>query len=172
MITIHDVIQDDEAWHKLRQEVDWTGSTAIYLLQGKKRPAETGISSRLMERGKALEPQALTAYKLETERDYMEVGFVTNNKNPKCGYSPDGISGEILLEVKCANGDKHRDLCEGRIPAQYIAQMQFGMMVCDLNLAQLIAYNPNDKEKPLVITNVPRDKKIITNIKNKLKEPN
>lgn len=172
MVIIHDVEQGSPAWHKLRQEVDWTGSTAIHLLRGKPRPAETGVSSRAMERGKALEPLALMTYKFETERDYMVIGFVTNTKYERCGYSPDGISGEILLEVKCANGERHKDLCEGRIPPQYMAQMQFGMLICELEMAQLIAYNPADKESPLVITDVPRDEKIIANINRKLKGAN
>ena len=170
MITIHDVTQGSEVWHRLRREVDWTGSTVIYLLKGKIRPPESPFSNKWTERGKLFEPQALLAYKLALGRDYTEVGFVTNDKYPTCGYSPDGISGEILLEVKCFNGDRHRMLLREEIPAEIMAQMQFGMMVCELESAQLIAYNPNDSDGQFLhIIDVPRDEKIIANIQNKIK---
>jgi hypothetical protein len=169
MITIHDVKQGSETWHKLRREVAWTGSTVIHLLKGKVRPPEILFTNKWTERGKLFEPQALLAYKMATGREYTEVGFVTNDEYPTCGYSPDGISGDTLLEVKCFNGDRHRMLLREEIPAEVIAQIQFGMMVCELNEAQLIAYNPNDSDANILyIIDIPRDEKIIANIKKRL----
>jgi len=168
MVTIHDVKQGSRKWHQLREKVDWTGSTVIHLLKGKPRPKDTQFTSKHTERGKLFEPQALLAYKMATGREYMEVGFVTNTDYPTCGYSPDGISGEILLEVKCFNGDRHRMLLRDEIPPEVMSQIQFGMMVCELDKTQLIAYNPHDSDGILHIIDIPRDEKIIANIKKRL----
>ncbi len=173
MVTIHDVVQGSDSWHKLREEVDWTGSTIIHLLKGKKRPERVEFTNKYMERGKALEEPALMSYKLDTDRDYMSVGFVTNSTWEGCGYSPDGVSGEILLEVKCFNGDRHKMLLAEKIPAEVLAQIQFGLMICELDQAQLIAYNPHDADgDTLKVMNITRDEKIIANMKRKLKDPN
>lgn len=168
MVTIHEVKQNTEAWHKLREDVAWTGSTIIYLLKGKKRPERSNYTSGAMERGKALEPQALMAYKLETDREYIEVGFVTNSDYPTCGYSPDGVSGEVLLEVKCFNPERHQALLDGNIPAEVTAQIQFGMLICEMEKAVLIAYNPHYDGQQLGIIEIARDEKIIANMEKKL----
>lgn len=170
MVTIHNVEQGTGEWFKLREK-KWTGSTIIHLLRGKGLPERVEFTSRYAERGKALEPQALTAYKLAFDRDYMSVGFVTNSDWEGCGYSPDGISGEILLEVKCFNGDRHKMLLAEEIPAEVMAQIQFGMLICELDQAQLIAYNPHDIDCNILhVIDIPRDEKIISNMKEKLKE--
>jgi len=169
MITLHSVVQGSEPWHALREEVDWTGSTVIHLLRGKPRPERSDFTNRYTERGKALEPQALLAYKIETERDYIQPGFVTNSDYSTCGYSPDGISGDILLEVKCFNGERHKMLLRGEIPVEVMAQIQFGMLICELDRAQLIAYNPHDEDgETLHVIDIERDEKIIANMKKRL----
>lgn len=167
MLRIHEVEQGSDEWFALRRG-KWTGSTAIKLLQDKPLPDESHFSTRWTERGKALEDQALVAWYLATQRAYMTVGFVTDDKYPNCGYSPDGISGGVLLEVKCLNGDRHTKLTEGKIPKEYMAQIQFGLMICGLDHAELIAYNPHNRDNVLKVIKVPRDEKIITNIQKKL----
>jgi hypothetical protein len=171
VITYHPVEQGSPAWHKLRQEVDWTGSTVIYLLRGKPRPPETGFTSKGTEHGKFFEQQALLVYKMETGNDYRIVGFVTNSKYGTCGYSPDAIATDLLLEVKCFYGKAWDDAKKGIISPAVIAQIQFGMMICELKRARLLIYNPKDKERQLIIIDIKRDPKVIANIKAKLKTP-
>lgn len=170
MVTIHDVAQGTPEWFALREE-KWTGSTIIHLLKGKSLPKRVEFTSKHTERGKLLESPALMAYKVEKERDYISVGFVTNSSWEGCGYSPDGISGDTLLEVKCFNGDRHKMLLDEKIPAEIMAQIQFGLMICELDKAQLIAYNPHDEDQQVLhIIDVPRNEKIIANIQAKLRE--
>lgn len=168
MITIHDVVQSSPEWHELRKG-KWTGSRAIKLLQGKALPDDGGsYQSSAMRRGTVLEPIAIQEYTQRTGVDVMRPGFITNSKYPNAGYSPDGIT-DILLEVKCLNGDRHEELVKGNIPLEYLAQIYFGMVICEFKKAQLLAFNPEYSEQ-LTIIDVPYDKGIIKNIKSKLLE--
>jgi hypothetical protein len=170
MITLHNVVQRSPEWFKLR-EGRWTGSTAILLLAERPLPPRgPKIQTTAMFRGEMLEPIAIAEYQEQTGIDVFTTGFVTNSDYPNAGYSPDGIVGDTLLEVKCLGKSNHEALCARKIPMEYMAQVQFGLLICELDKAQIIAFNP-DHENPalrLVIIDVPRDEQIITNIRNKL----
>lgn len=167
MITVYNVPQGSSAWHKLRKD-KWTGSRAIKLLQGKPLPDDSGTyQNAAMRRGSVLEPLAIMEYERETEVDVLKVGFVTNAKYPTAGYSPDGVVGDMLLEVKCCNGKRHENLVNGDIPLEYLAQIHFGMVICELERAQLIAFNP-EYTKQLTIIDIERNPSIEDNIKARL----
>ncbi len=165
MITIHDVKQGSPEWFKLREGL-WTGSTAIKLLQGKPLPKNNSdYQSAAMRRGKVLEPIAIAEFERETGISVLRPGFVTNSKYPNAGYSPDGIT--VLLEVKCLNGERHEALTKGNIPVEYLAQIHFGMVICEINEAKLLAFNP-EYTPQLTIIDIPYNKSIADNIRNKL----
>lgn len=168
MIVYHDVKQGSEKWHKLREPL-WTGSRAIKLLQGKPLPDDrnTHVSSA-MRRGTALEPVAIMEYERQVGRKVNRPGFVTNSVYPNAGFSPDGIDRRVLLEVKCANGERHEALAAGEIPLEYKAQIYFGMIVTGLRKAKLLAFNPEYTQQ-LTIIDVPYDKTIGSNIRKKLR---
>lgn len=167
MIEIHDVKQSTPEWHELRKG-KWTGSRAIKLLQGKSLPDDSAIvANKYMRRGTLLEPIAIREYEHNYETDVLRVGFVTNSKYPNAGYSPDGITGDVLLEVKCCNGLRHEALVNGEIPLEYLAQIHFGMVICELKSARLLAFNPEYNEQ-LTIIEISADQAIIDNIKNRL----
>lgn len=170
MITLYNFEQRSPKWFKKR-EGRWTGSTAILLLAGRPLPSSgPKIQTTAMFRGEMLEPIAITEYQEQTGIDVFTTGFVTNSLYPNAGYSPDGIAGDTLLEVKCLGKFNHEALCAHKIPMEYMAQVQFGLLICELDRAQIIAFNP-DHPNPslrLVIIDVPRNEQIITNIKNKL----
>lgn len=170
MITIHDIEQGSEKWHKLH-EGRWTGSTAVKLLQGKPLPEwKVTLDNRWTSRGKLLEPIAIREYRLHmgitTPR--KRIGFVTNSKYPNAGFSPDDIIDKTLLEVKCLNGERHEALAK-EIPLEYLAQIHFGLLICELPQAHLLGYNP-DSPNELIIREVKRDETIIKNFKHKLLE--
>lgn len=168
MITWHGVKQGSDEWHKLRAPL-WTGSRAIKLLQGKPLPNDSSdYASAAMKRGTALEPVAIMEYEREVRRKVLRPGFGTNSVYPNAGYSPDGIDGKILLEVKCANGDRHEALVAGNIPLEYLAQINLGMIVTGLRKAKLIAFNPEYSQQ-LTIIDIPYDKAIGSNIRKKLR---
>lgn len=167
MITIHDVKQGTPEWHELRKG-RWTGSRAIKLLQGKPLPDDSAIvANKYMRRGTLLEPIAIREYEHNYETDVLRPGFVTNSDYPNAGYSPDGITGDVLLEVKCANGVRHEALVNGDIPIEYLAQVHFGMVICELKTAKLLAFNPEYNEQ-LTVIDIPYNQTIIDNIKSKL----
>lgn len=168
MIVWHDVKQGTEEWHKLRAPL-WTGSRAIKLLMGKPLPDDNNLfTNAAMRRGSALEPVAIMEYERTVGRKVQRPGFGTNSVYPNAGYSPDGIDGKVLLEVKCANGQRHIDLAAGAIPLEYLAQIYLGMIVTGLRKAKLLAFNPEFTQQ-LTIIDVPYDKEIGNNIRKKLR---
>jgi hypothetical protein len=57
------------------------------------------------------------------------------------------------------------------LPAEITAQIQFGLMICEMDKAVLIAYNPHDVDQDMLhIVEIARDEKIIANMEKKLKE--
>ena len=169
MITIHDVAQGSEAWHKLHDGL-WTGSTAIKLLQDKPLPAWGQFAgNKYTRRGKLLEHIAIREFEVTVDAPdgVLTVGFVTNDLYPNAGFSPDGIFCDILLEVKCLNGTRHEDLIKGNIPLEYLAQIQFGMMMCELKQAKLLAFNP-EYEQQLTVIDIPYNPAIIKNMEARL----
>lgn len=161
--------QRSDLWYAIRIG-KWTGSTIIELLKGKTTvPEASDYDNLYMKRGRMLENLAIEAYRINEVgvNKIKSPGFVTNSKYPNAGCSPDSLDGNILLEVKCLNGEHHEDLVRGIIPPQYMAQIQFGLMITGHKYAKLIAYNP-DSENSLAVIPVKRDTRIQNNIKKKL----
>lgn len=168
MIHYHVVIQGSPPWHELRRDL-WTGSRAIKLLQGKSLPNDSSdYQSAAMKRGTILESVAIKEYERRFDKFVKRPGFITNTVYPNAGYSPDGIEGKILLEVKCLNGERHEKLVAGNIPLEYLVQIYFGMVITGLRKAKLLAFNPEYTEQ-LTIIDVPYDKVIGNNIRRKLR---
>src|ERR1700685_2649236 len=110
MIRYYNFAQRSPQWYIYRKD-KWTGSTAIDLLKGKKIPPDndSDYDNKYMQRGRILEPLAIEAYEKYTEQlgKVKHYGFITNSKYKHAGYSPDGILGDTLLEVKCLGVDNH-----------------------------------------------------------------
>lgn len=167
MIQIHDVKQGSEAWHQLHDGL-WTGTTALRLLQGKPLPVwSTFGGNKWTRRGKLLEHVAIREFEMQSDGGVLTVGFVTNSRYPNAGFSPDGIFGDTLLEVKCLNGERHEKLMAGKIPLEYQVQVLFGLVVCELPRGKLLAFNPEYEQQLTVIDIIPTQN-IIDNIQRKL----
>ena len=82
-------------------------------LTGQAMPLRAILGNYYTQRGQALEPLAITEYERIVKRYIARPGFVTNSVYPNAGYSPDGIDGKTLLEVKCLNGERHENLAKG-----------------------------------------------------------
>lgn len=165
MIIYHkDSIIGTPEWHNL-----WTGSKATRLLSGKPLPPPSGdYQSAAMRRGHILEKLAIEEYERQYRRATARPGFVTNTVYPNAGYSPDGIDGGWLLEVKSFNGKNHEDLVNKDIPLSVLAQIYFGMIITGKRKARLLAYNP-EYEQHLTVIDIPYDKAIGANIRQKLR---
>lgn len=147
MIHVHEVIQGTDEWHALRAG-KYTGSNAHKLLKYGAREftltQTTAFGGNFYtRRGHTLEEQAVDLYERIFKSSVERPGFVTNDTLPTCGYSPDGLTERLVIEVKCFNKTKHLKIFGGEIPVEILAQIHFGMMICDRSAAQLVIYNPD-----------------------------
>lgn len=162
-VKIIEVEQGSELWHKLRS-TSVTGSNANILLRygaaeaiaRNNRPSSGGYDA---ERGLALEGEALNQYEDLTQVKPQCVGFMVNDKYENAGCSPDAITADTLLEVKCFGEKHHMAIIEtGKIDHKIMCQLQFNMMISGLPKAQLILYNPDlEYEIALMILDVEAD---------------
>lgn len=147
MIQIHELEQGADEWHKLRQG-KYTGSNAHKLLKyGAIDYALTQASNFkgnfYTKRGGILEHEAIELYATIKQCTVTRPGFVTNTGYPLCGYSPDGLTDDRVVEVKCFNKTRHMQIFKGEIPIEVLAQVHFGMLICDKPYAHLVIYNPD-----------------------------
>ncbi len=172
-ITSYDIIQGSAAWHKLR-EGKYTGSNSHKLLKygtGKysANEADSFKGNYHTKRGHILESEALELYEKITKNKVARVGFVTNSDFDNCGYSPDGLVPTMVIEVKCFAQKKHLELLSGEIPFEVLAQVHFGMMICDKPLAHLVIYNPElDPKLAFKIIPIKANKAVRANFKRML----
>lgn len=166
MIRYYHFDQRSEKWHQYRKD-KWTGSAAIHLLRGAKTPpvSDPTFDNKYMQRGRILEPLAAEAYEHKTGHKLLHFGFVTNSKYKHAGYSPDGIDGDTIVEIKCSNVEKHMAIGSGAmpIPVEWVAQMHFGIVITELHKLRLVLYNP-DAETPLFILPVVVREETLQNI--------
>ena len=189
---IHNVEQGSEEWFELRLKYPLTASEAQAIgNQGKgletlcwekmaqkySSADKEQYSNKDLERGKELEPQAISLYELETGNKVETVGFVTNEEISKVGgASPDGLVNEDgLIEVKAFADTKHfkavidfKKTGKFEIESQYIWQMQMQMLFTGRKWCDFVAYNPNYKQSLLiqgVVADEEKQKDIIEGLK-------
>ena len=63
------------------------------------------------------------------------------------GFSPDGFPDTHLIECKAFKEDKHLQFLKGDVNLEVMAQIQFGLMICERPLAHLLIYNPELEAK-------------------------
>lgn len=186
MIQLHyDVVQGTIEWHGLRKG-KITGSTCNSLLVGSslsvgaktliyKKAAElvTGYEedfrgNKDTERGHDLESLAIQEYEDTTFNSVERIGFV--EMDDYVGYSPDGLVGKDgLVEVKCPNDPNYlRYLDDKKIKGEYYSQMQFGLFVTGRQWCDFIVFNPSYGDRPIDITRVNRDEKMIDLFRSKI----
>jgi hypothetical protein len=172
MVTIHNIDQGTNEWLEARVG-KFTGSNAIKLLKygrtDKARveanPSFTG--NYWTKRGQDLEPFAIAAYEMVKDVKVERPGFITNDDYPECLFSPDGIVGKTLLEVKCFGEKKHTAVNRKNIPDEILAQVHFGMIMAELEDAHLVLFSDEvDERHGLKIIPIKQDKKLIARLKN------
>lgn len=115
--------------------------------QGIPREDKSNIA---MEWGINHEAQAISHFQNEVG-DLIELrGFVQHPEFDYIGMSPDGITGDYLLEIKCPFSKKIPD----EVPDHYYDQVQLGMEVMDLDNAIIYYWTP-DNAKPFPVERDP-----------------
>lgn len=166
MVTIHQVQQGSDEWFALRKGKITASNAGALLLKGinaallKNSNDNASGGSYWGNRGQALEPEAIEIYEAIKGVKVELAGFITNDRYPKCGYSPDGW--EPLVEIKCFAEAKHL-ACLKEIPMEVYAQVQFGMLVSEKDRTDVIFYNPDieDATQCFKTETVYRDEKLI-----------
>lgn len=95
-----------------------------------------------MQRGHEDEIEAKLLY-ADRVAPISEVGFMTEDKwGFKIGYSPDGLVGDDgLLECKSrAHGLQLEVICSQEVPAEYMAQIQTGLLVSGRKWLDFISF--------------------------------
>jgi hypothetical protein len=120
-----------------------------------------------VEQGSILEEYARPAFTLETGFEVKQVSFVTGDDD-RIGCSPDGILSDVGagLELKCPAMPNHiRYLLDGKLPSDYIAQVQFSMYVTGFSQWYFCSFRRNF---PPFILKVERDEEYQKTIKTAL----
>jgi hypothetical protein len=116
---------------------------------------ETQYQSAWMERGAALEDQAVKSYEFETGLETEKVGFISTDDG-MVGCSPDRLVGaDGILEIKCPSPPIHMGYMVKRsVDSDYWAQIQGQMLIAGRAWVDIESYCP---PFPTVIIRVPRD---------------
>ena len=116
--------------------------------------AEETYQSDAMLRGIELEDEARKYYEFTRDAKADEVGFVLLDDG-SAGASPDGLMDDRGLEIKCPLRHTHvAYLRAGKLPADYVPQVQGCMWICERDQWDFLSYHPD--LPPLLIT-VERD---------------
>lgn len=98
---------------------------------GPNHPATQGIE---------LEPYVLCLYELRKQVDTTKHGFIIHPDLDYFGGSPDALTEEAVVEIKCVNPKLFYET-EVLIPADKMAQVQALMCVCGKQVADLVFYS-------------------------------
>ncbi|MCB9989095.1 MAG: YqaJ viral recombinase family protein [Rhodospirillales bacterium] len=132
------------------------------------RPTPPSFQSAAMVRGCDLEPQARRAYEEHAGESVREVGIVYLNDQRRVAASPDGlVNGNGGLEIKCPLPHNHEKYFrEGRVPAQYVPQVQGNLWVTGREWWDFVSYAPEfPPEYRLMTRRVYRDEAFISLLK-------
>jgi hypothetical protein len=121
-----------------------------------------------MKRGTELEPEARLYYEMQTDEAVEEVGFICTDDGLR-GCSPDGLVGEYGgLEIKVPAPHTHMEyLIKGRVPNDYIPQVQGCLMLTDREWWDFLSYSPG---LPPILHRVERDGGYIADLRSALDE--
>jgi len=117
-------------------------------------------TSAAMQWGTDKEPEARSAYQFFADLEVQEVGFFDHPYIEMSGASPDGLVGtDGLVEIKCPNTATHlATLINGKVPAQYMTQMQWQMACTERTWCDWVSYDPRLPESMrLFIKRIERD---------------
>lgn len=164
MVTVHKVEQGSDEWFYLRKGKITASNAGTLLMKGIYAANSNDGSSHSgnfwSNRGHILESEAIEIYEAVKGVKVGLAGFITNDRYPNAGYSPDGW--EPLIEVKCFAAEKHL-ACLTEVPMPVYAQVQFGMMVSEKDDTDVVFYNPDIEDSKLCfkIVKVMRDERLI-----------
>lgn len=106
---------------------------------------ENGFTTFDMERGVALEDEARGAYEAETGTLIETVGCVLHDEL-MAGCSPDGLTDDGLIELKCPKAANHLDYLRGGLPGDYRTQITHSLWLTGKAWGDFVSYHPEFPE--------------------------
>lgn len=101
---------------------------------------EEGYTSPAMEAGKEFEPMARDCFEELTFLSVDQPGYISLGEN--YGFSPDGIAGDSVLEIKCPETTEWvRYRYTRQIKKAHLYQMYWGMYLTGLSSAIYFVYH-------------------------------
>jgi putative phage-type endonuclease len=143
-----------------QKRMDLILELAVERITGK--PAEH-FTSVWMERGIELEPLARAAFEMKTSQEVAQVDLVFHESIRWAACSPDGITGESVLEIKVPKPTTHAEYLLGEcVPAEYVPQISWQLACTGLKSAWFASYCPDFKPPlDLFICRMERDEQVI-----------
>jgi putative phage-type endonuclease len=189
---LHDVEQRSDEWFALRMgkltgsnfpmlmpsirqkvKVNDTQKKYLYekaceILTGERKES---FSNAAMQWGTDHEEEAVAYYELEKMVVVNEVGFYEINKN--IGDSPDGVTEDRAIEIKCPNSTTHLSylLDNEKLVANYKWQCYGHMLATGLDKCDLVSFDPRfPDDKKMVIVTINKDQEQMDLLINRLAE--
>ncbi|XP_030746033.1 uncharacterized protein LOC115874875 [Sitophilus oryzae] len=131
---------ENPLWHELRFER--ITASKIFEFTHCKTPEGTFVESiigaykvrdnKFMKRGRLLEKKVLKCAEQKVKCKFQECGFFTMPLLPVLGASPDGISKDYVVEIKCPSSVKNKNtyIKDNNITAKFKGQLHL-QMLCD-----------------------------------------
>jgi len=160
---IHDVIQNSPEWYAVRRGVITASSFSKIItaktmkISAQSDEIENKVIAEILtdeedgefngngwtERGKELEPKAVSLYEMVRDCETIPVGFVTNDDGT-IGCSPDRFIGnDGGLEIKCLSAHRHiKYFLSGTIDEEHKPQVQGCLMITGRKWWDVMAYHP------------------------------
>lgn len=180
MIPINDVLQGSEEWFQLRCGIP-TSSHFDKILTTKGEPSKQAknylyqlageriagarnetYQNAIMQRGIELEAEARALFQM-INGEMKEIGICYFDEHKRYACSPDGLSSDAGLEIKCPLIHTHVSyLLNGCLPTDYIQQVQGSMLVTGFSHWWFMSYYPG---LPPLIIDVKRDVKFTATLK-------
>lgn len=98
-----------------------------------------------MKRGLQLEEDVLRQCEKERNIKFNRCGLVLNPQYPVLGASPDAISKDFVVEIKCPSKEKtvSNYVKDNKVTIKYMSQIQMQMHFCKKNKGVFVVADPN-----------------------------
>lgn len=122
---------------------DYRWQLIIERLTGKAQGADLS-HNKYVQWGVETEPEARSAFEIESGEFVTEVGFIPHPKIAMSGASPDGLlPGGGVLEIKCPASQTHGEVLRSeKIPGKYQKQMLWQMACTGRGWGKFVSYDP------------------------------
>lgn len=147
---------------------DYKAQLVAEILTGK--PQESGFINAEMQWGTETEPLARAAYEIANGTMVDTVGLVLHPTIDRAAASPDGLTPDGLIEIKCPKTATHLQyLLSGPVPTQYQPQMLWQMACTERAYCDFVSFDPRLPEKlQLFVVRFERDDKRIEEMEDEV----